>query len=112
MPRRRPEDRVGQGEAGHEDTCPAAGRRRNLEAGPERLRPGFHVRQPPAFSALARICRVPPATATWEMTSAPTYENSIGELKLDERLARVTIYQTTAEGTHGAPLKAIHECEL
>jgi hypothetical protein len=64
------------------------------------------------FSMLARACRVPPPSASWELISGPTYENSIGELELDQRLATVTIYQTRPADEQGAPLQPIHMCEL
>ena len=53
------------------------------------------------FSALARTCRVPPPSVTWDLSSGPTYENSIGELELDERLATVTIYQARPADEQG-----------
>ena len=53
------------------------------------------------FALLARASGVPAPTASWRFVAAPTYENSIGELSLDERSARVTLFQSThdAEGS-------------
>jgi hypothetical protein len=64
------------------------------------------------FSVLARACRVPPPSANWALRSEPTYENSIGELELAERLAKVTIYQAGPADEHGAQLRPIHAYEL
>ena len=64
------------------------------------------------FAVLARTSGVPAPTASWRLVAAPTYENSIGELWLDERSARVTLFQSTqdAEGsltpTYSAELAA------
>ena len=46
------------------------------------------------FSALARACRVPAPSANWRLDAGPTYDNSIGELELDEQTATVTIRHT------------------
>jgi hypothetical protein len=64
------------------------------------------------FSALARLCRVPPPSVTWELQSGPTYENSLGELELDERRARVTIFRATATDERRPRLEPIHTCDL
>ena len=39
------------------------------------------------FSLFARACGVAPPTATWTLVSGPTFDNSIGELELNERTA-------------------------
>jgi hypothetical protein len=50
------------------------------------------------FSALARASGVPPSSATWSYLARRTYDNSIGELNLDEDAATVTIYQSRPPG--------------
>ena len=49
------------------------------------------------FALLARASGVPAPTASWRFVAAPTYENSIGELWLDERSARITVFQSTQD---------------
>jgi hypothetical protein len=44
------------------------------------------------FSRLARLCGVTSTGATWELTTARTFENSIGELALDGRRIEVTLF--------------------
>ncbi|MGZ4357814.1 MAG: alkaline phosphatase D family protein [Gaiellaceae bacterium] len=61
-----------------------------------------------AFSALARACRVPPPAAAWKLVSRPTYDNSIGELELDERAAHVTISRTAAQDEGRPRLSVVH----
>ncbi len=63
------------------------------------------MRAAAVFSALARACRVPAPSATWEIVSGPTYDNSIGELELDERTADVTIRRASPTGS-GSPLES------
>ena len=64
------------------------------------------------FSALSRASRVPPPSVTWDINSGPTYENSIGELELDEHLATVTIYEARPAHEQGAALQPIHRSKL
>ena len=64
------------------------------------------------FSRLARLCNVTPSTARWRFLAGPTFENSIGELSLDERAARVTI-SCSASDSGGEPLlRRLHTREL
>ena len=63
------------------------------------------------FATLARACGVPAPTATWRMASAPTYENSIGELVLDERSAKVTLFRSTQDGD-ARTLTRVYNSEL
>jgi hypothetical protein len=63
------------------------------------------------FSALARACRVPAPSATWKIDARPTYDNSIGELELDERTATVTI-RNTSQDDGGSPLRVAHSERL
>jgi len=64
------------------------------------------------FSTLARACGVPATSATWHFVARRTYENSIGELELDERGARLTISQSTSSGRGRGALARIHSSEL
>jgi hypothetical protein len=63
------------------------------------------------FSALARACRVPAPSANWKIDAGPTYDNSIGELELDERTATVTIRQTVQDNG-GSFLRVAHSERL
>jgi len=51
------------------------------------------------FSALARACGVPPSSANWRYLAGRTFDNSIGELELDEEAATVTIYKAVPPGS-------------
>lgn len=64
------------------------------------------------FSRLARACGVPAPTAKWKYVAPRTYENSIGELRLDGPGATATIYQATSTGEAGASLERLHTQEL
>jgi hypothetical protein len=50
------------------------------------------------FSVLARACGVVPPSATWRYLSHRSYDNSIGELSLDEAAATVAIYRAIPSG--------------
>lgn len=63
------------------------------------------------FSVLARGCGVPAPSAAWIIVSPAAYDNSIGELELDERTSRITIYRSTPTA-HGASLIRIHTSDL
>jgi hypothetical protein len=67
-----------------------------------------------AAGVLRRVARrsgIPAPEVSWHFTRGPTFENSIGELELDERAARVTIRAATEEG--GEPrLKLLHDAYL
>jgi hypothetical protein len=63
------------------------------------------------FSRLARRGGVDPPTASWRFVRGPSFDNSIGELELNERTAHATIRRTTATG--GEPgLRTLHQCTL
>ena len=62
------------------------------------------------FALLARASGVPAPTASWRFVAAPTYENSIGELWLDERSATVTLFQSTQDPEGG--LTPVYSAEL
>ncbi len=50
------------------------------------------------FSVLARASGVAPSSATWRYLAHRTYDNSIGELSLDEEAATVTLYRAVPPG--------------
>jgi hypothetical protein len=64
------------------------------------------------FSRLARGAGVPDPSARWEFVRRPTYENSIGELELDERSARVTVWRSPHQGENAERLVQLHRTEL
>jgi hypothetical protein len=64
------------------------------------------------FSLLARACGVAPPTAVWTLVNGPTFDNSIGELELDERTARVTISRPAARRETGPALQTLHKLTL
>jgi hypothetical protein len=49
------------------------------------------------FSRMARLAGVEPTGASWELASAQTFDNVIGQLELDGRGASVTLFRT---GSH------------
>ena len=61
----------------------------------------MRTRSAAVFALLARASGVPAPTASWRFVAAPTYENSIGELLLDERSATVTLFQSTQDPEGG-----------
>jgi hypothetical protein len=64
------------------------------------------------FSRLARACRVPPPSASWRYVSGRSFDNSIGELSLDEDTATVTIHRAVPEGPAGASLERLYTHQL
>jgi hypothetical protein len=64
------------------------------------------------FALLARVCGIAPPNATWTLVSGPTFDNSIGELELDERTARVTISRPATHGESGPTLRTLHKLTL
>jgi len=58
------------------------------------------------FSLLARLAGVPRPTADWDFVRRPTFDNSIGELELRGRAARVTLYRSGREGESAERLHA------
>jgi hypothetical protein len=64
------------------------------------------------FSRLALRAGVPKPSATWEFLRRPTYENSIGELELVGRSARVTIWRSPHQGEDVERLVPLHRTEL
>ena len=58
------------------------------------------------FSLLARLAGVPRPTADWDFVRRPTFDNSIGELELRGRAARVILYRSGREGESAERLHA------
>jgi hypothetical protein len=63
------------------------------------------------LGALARRSGVEPLEAEWAFVRGPTFDNSIGELVLDERSAEVTISRTEAGRQEGV-LRPLHSLSL
>jgi hypothetical protein len=64
------------------------------------------------FSLLARLARVPRPSVDWRFVRDPTFDNSIGELELDGRAARVTLRRSAREGESADRLHPLHVTEL
>jgi hypothetical protein len=64
------------------------------------------------FSRLARLAGVPKPSVTWKFMRRPTYENSIGELELEGRSARVTLWRSPHQGENVERLVLLHRTEL
>jgi hypothetical protein len=63
------------------------------------------------FSILARLAGVPSPSAGWDFVRRPTFDNSIGELELDERTARVTLRRSGRE-SESSDLHTLHITSL
>jgi hypothetical protein len=64
------------------------------------------------FSLLARLAGVPPPSADWTFVRRPTFDNSIGELELDGRRARVILRRSGKEGESAEHLHPLHVTKL
>jgi hypothetical protein len=64
------------------------------------------------FSLLARAAGVALPTATWRYVAGRTFDNSIGELVLDEDEATVTLYRSAPQERGGTWLERSSSCEL
>src|SRR5205823_4816120 len=64
------------------------------------------------FSLLARLAGVPSPTADCDFLHRPTFNNSIGELELDRRTARVTLRRSGNEGENTEHLHTLHITKL
>jgi hypothetical protein len=64
------------------------------------------------FAFLARLAGVPPTADQWEFVREPTFHNSIGELELHRRSARITIRRSAREGELADGLYLLHETML
>ena len=65
-----------------------------------------------AFAALARMAGVPVPSASWRFVRSPTFDNSIGELVLEGRSARVTVRRSPHEDEDVDRLVVLHRTEL
>jgi hypothetical protein len=61
---------------------------------------------------LARLAGVRPSRADWHLVRRPSFHNSIGELDLDRRSARVTLYRSAREGEVRERLHRLDVTEL
>jgi hypothetical protein len=64
------------------------------------------------FSALARASRVRPNSATWSFSAPRTFENSIGEIEVDRRTARIALFRSAPEPDGGARLIPLYTADL
>ena len=64
------------------------------------------------FSLLGRLAGVDPPWASWEIRPTRTFENTLGELELDRRSARVTLRRSAREGEGGDRLVVLDRAEL
>ena len=64
------------------------------------------------FSALARICGVKSPSVTWTLSAPRTFDNSIGELELQQRAARVTLCRSAPGDGDESKLVPIHKANL
>jgi PhoD-like phosphatase len=64
------------------------------------------------FSHLARLAGVPTPSADWDFLRDPSFDNSIGELELEGRAARVTLRRSGREGEDAEHLHPLHVTEL
>ncbi len=64
------------------------------------------------FSSLARLADVPPPSVDWSFLRRPTFVNSIGELELDGRAARVTLRRSARKGENAEQLYPLHVTKL
>ena len=60
------------------------------------------------FSMLARTCRVKSPAIAWTLSAPRTFDNSIGELTLHEREARVALFRSEPAPGDGSQLIPIH----
>jgi hypothetical protein len=64
------------------------------------------------FSLLARLAGVPPPSAEWSFLRRPTFDNSIGELELDGRRARVILRRSGRADEGAERLHPLHVTRL
>ena len=65
-----------------------------------------------ALRRLARLAGVEPSRADWKLIRRPSFHNSLGELELDRRSARVTLYRSADEGEDRERLHRLDVTEL
>jgi hypothetical protein len=64
------------------------------------------------FARLARLAGVPKPSVSWRLLRESTFENSIGELELEGRSARVTVRRSPRQGEDVERLVVLHRTEL
>jgi hypothetical protein len=64
------------------------------------------------FSLLGRLAGVDPPWARWKIRPTRTFENTLGELELDRRSARVTLRRSARAGEGGDRLVVLDRAEL
>ena len=64
------------------------------------------------LSLLGRLAGVDPPWARWEIRPTRTFDNTLGELELDRRSARVTLRRSAREGEGGDRLVVLDRVEL
>ena len=64
------------------------------------------------FSLLGRLAGVDPPWASWKIHPTRTFENTLGELELDHRSARVTLRRSAREGEGGDRLVLLDSTDL
>ena len=64
------------------------------------------------FGLLARLARVPDLSADWRLVRGQTFHNSLGELELDERAARVRLSRSPREDEQAEQLQTLDETVL
>ena len=65
-----------------------------------------------ALARMARLAGVRPSRADWQLVRQPSFHNSIGELDLDGRSARVTLYRSARSGEDRERLHRLDATEL
>jgi hypothetical protein len=61
---------------------------------------------------LARLARVPRSRTDWRLIREPSFLNSLGELDLHNRAARVTLYRSAHQGEEPERLYELDTTEL
>ena len=64
------------------------------------------------FRRLARLTGVEPSRADWRLVRQPSFHNSIGELELDRRSARLTLYRSARSDEDPERLSQLDVTEL
>ena len=64
------------------------------------------------FSLLGRLAGADPPWASWKIHPTRTFENTLGELELDHRSARVTLRRSAREGEGGDRLVILDSTDL
>jgi len=64
------------------------------------------------FNGLDRLARVPHSRTDWRLIRQPSFLNSLGELHLHNRAARVTLYRSAHQGEEPERLYELDTTEL